>query len=360
MAAVRARVDVSVLVIAVVLAGCVARGGAASVSVSPTDTRVRQARTAAVAFLDRYVTPEGRVVRLDQGGDTVSEGQSYGLLLAQVAQRPDLAARIWRWTTRLARSDGLLSSRTSVDGTVVDPQAATDADLVTAWALQRAGSTSAPPLATALLAHTVVRPGGRPLLAAGPWATGEPATLNPSYWALPAMWSLAGTDPLWKQLAQSSVAVLEQLTNHGRRLPADWVRADGGKLSVAPAPSGAVPQPRYGLDAQRIVVWLAAGCDPQGRRLAATWWPLLRDGDRSTADALSLDGAVLERARSPLPLVAAAAAAAAAGAADDRDRLLDAAAAQDRVHPTYYGSAWVALGRALLQTTLLGSCGQES
>ena len=33
-------------------------------------------------FLDAYVDPDGRVVRRDQGGDTVSEGQAYALLLA--------------------------------------------------------------------------------------------------------------------------------------------------------------------------------------------------------------------------------------------------------------------------------------
>ena len=43
------------------------------------------ARAAARSFLARYVNPNGRVVRRDQGGDTVSEGQAYGLLLSQVA-----------------------------------------------------------------------------------------------------------------------------------------------------------------------------------------------------------------------------------------------------------------------------------
>ncbi len=38
-------------------------------------------------FLDTYVDA-GRVVRTDQGGDTVSEGQAYGLLLAVGRRRP--------------------------------------------------------------------------------------------------------------------------------------------------------------------------------------------------------------------------------------------------------------------------------
>jgi len=45
-----------------------------TLTATPADT----ARAAAESFLDRYVEPDGRVVRLDQGGDTVSEGQAYG------------------------------------------------------------------------------------------------------------------------------------------------------------------------------------------------------------------------------------------------------------------------------------------
>jgi endoglucanase len=36
---------------------------------------------AAKRFLTRYVTADGQVVRRDQGGDTVSEGQAYAMLL---------------------------------------------------------------------------------------------------------------------------------------------------------------------------------------------------------------------------------------------------------------------------------------
>jgi endoglucanase len=55
--------------------------------------------------------------------------------------------------------------------------------------------------------------------------------------------------------------------------------------------------------------------------------------------------------------VAAAGAADAAGHTAARDGLLDSAAALDRRFPTYYGAAWVALGRMMLTTNLLdASC----
>jgi endoglucanase len=55
-------------------------------------------------------------------------------------------------------------------------------------------------------------------------------------------------------------------------------------------------------------------------------------------------------------MVAAAAAADATGDRTRRDALLDAAERREMARPSYYGSAWVALGRVLLTTELAGSC----
>lgn len=57
-----------------------------------------------------------------------------------------------------------------------------------------------------------------------------------------------------------------------------------------------------------------------------------------------------------LPLVASAAAAKAAGDGGATSRLLGRAAAQQRSTPTYYGSAWDALGQALLMSGTLSTC----
>ena len=57
-------------------------------------------------------------------------------------------------------------------------------------------------------------------------------------------------------------------------------------------------------------------------------------------------------------LVAAAGAADAAGQTAARDGLLDEAEALDRRSPTYYGAAWVALGRMMLTTKLLDAPAQ--
>src|SRR5690242_16597277 len=103
-----------------------------------SSTPVHAGSAAADAFLARYVTEDGRVLRHDQGGDVVSEGQAYGMLIAEIAHRPDTVRRIWSWTdTHLRGSNGLLISHTSGSGAVQDPHPAADADTLAAYALLR-------------------------------------------------------------------------------------------------------------------------------------------------------------------------------------------------------------------------------
>jgi endoglucanase len=342
--------------VAAVLATGVTVGVVALSAGSPTDDA---AQASARSFLATYVKPDGRVVRTDQGGDTVSEGQSYALLLAQVAGDDKTFARVWQWTqSHLMRPDGLLAYRADAHR-VQDSMAASDADLVTAWALARAQGPGAGRyhaagrrMANAVLAHETAR-GNATTLTAGPWATGSPATVNPSYFAFPAMDRLGGR---WHAVRARSLALVRDVTSGGRLLPPDWVRIDGNSARPTPAPDGKVPDVRYSLDAQRTVIWLAASCEPQARRVAAGWWPTLSRTGRDTAIALDQHGRVLVRTPHVLPLVAAAAAASAAGRSPERDSLLARADAQNAAHPTYYGAAWAALGRGLLTTGSLGGC----
>ena len=343
--------------LAAVMAGC---GGGAS-------TTGPQQRAAA-AFLARYARTDGRVVRLDQGGDTVSEGQAYGMLLAEVAGDDAAFGRIWGWThNHLQLGNGLFAFHTNAAGKVVSRQPASDADLLIAWALLRYHGPQAAAwhrdgrrVAAAILAHELTTgPGGTPILAAGPWATGRPASLDPSYWSLSALQGLARLtgSQQWHRLAAGAVTLTSDLTRAGRLLPPDWAELTAaGVLRPEPAPDGSQPQTQYGLDAQRVVVWFAASCDPQAKALAARWWPLLRPGDRAGALALHPDGTVLNATTSVLPLVAAAAAARAAGDTAAAQRLLQRAAAAQRSHPTYYGGAWQALGSDLLSGGSLAAC----
>ena len=146
---------------------------------------------AAVRFLEQYVTSDGRVLRHDQGDDIVSEGQAYGMLIAELAGRQDLVSTIWDWTrTNLQREDDLLAFHSDADGKILDQSAATDADALAAYALLRYDGDDADglhadgrALASAVLDHETTDDEHVGLVpVAGDWATTSPAVVNPSYW----------------------------------------------------------------------------------------------------------------------------------------------------------------------------------
>lgn len=318
------------------------------------------------AFLGAYVEPSGQVVRRDQGGDTVSEGQAYGMLIAQAIGDHLAFNRIWDWTrSHLQQPNGLLAFHASPSGSIEDATPASDADVLAAWALSRATGSGAAShheqarrMSSAILDGETVARGGQLILAAGPWATGSPASLDPSYWnpnGFDALARFTG-DPRWRRLRASATQLTAELTGDGRELPPDWAKLADGAVSGEPAPGGAAPQVRYGLDAQRLVVAMAVSCNAADRRLAARWWRLLAPGSRSTAIALSPAGAVIDAQPHALPSIAAAAAATAAGDTGAADRLLAQARRAQRSYPTYYGGAWLALGELMLSTDRLGGC----
>lgn len=306
------------------------------------------ATSAAARFLDRYVDSDGRVIRHDQGGDTVSEGQAYGMLLAEVAGRDDVVRRIWGWTQQhMQRDDGLLGWHADKTGKVVDWSAASDADTLAAFALLRYDGSGADALhadgrtvAKAILQHeSVTTPSGL-VPAAGDWATKTPPVMNPSYWMPWVARSIASAtgDDRWSKAADTMEKLLATVS-----LPPDWATVDGDALAPAGVGGGS-GTPQYGPDAQRVPVFLAAGGEGE-RRLAAAWWDKLRTDP--TAGVRSADGAVVEGRATPTSTIAAAAAARAAGDTAAADRLTKQAVAAASRSRTYYGDACVALGLAL-------------
>jgi endoglucanase len=83
-------------------------------------------------------------------------------------------------------------------------------------------------------------------------------------------------------------------------------------------------------------------------------WPLYRSFPGR--DGYSLQGQPRTGLSHASSFVAAAATAEAAGRRTNANRLLAQAQAANARHPTYYGTAWLALGRVLLTTSALGSC----
>ena len=271
-------------------------------------------------FMHTYVADDGRVRRIDEGDDTVSEAQAYGLLISVAVGDQERFDAIWAWTrANLQRPDGLLAWHWK-DGTVIDHEPAADADVLTAYALAAASrrfqrpdlDRDATELAAAVLTHeTLTTPTGPVLLS--PWAK-HTRTINPSYLAPFVFDALAETtgEPTWEAAATTARDLLTTLVTPPTSLITDWatLRSDGAALSPAPSPTG--QNPEIGLDAWRTPVFLAADCDSQGRHLAAQAWTFLRHQDPLTA-VYHLDGKPAVTWSHPAALVGAAATAHAAG-----------------------------------------------
>jgi endo-1,4-beta-D-glucanase Y len=346
--------------VSLVAAMSLAATGCGSSSPSPAPTT---SVTGTNAFLDRYVAADGRVLRHDQGGDIVSEGQAYAMLIAETADRPRLVRTIWAWTiAHLRRPDGLLKYHATGSGDILDDQSASDADVLAAYALLRYRGPDAARLdaagkhlAAAVLRVETISADSGPVVVAGPWATQTaPPTVNPSY-LMPSVYAALGVltgDERWQRAATTAELLVNGLTHDGQQLPTDWAQLANGRLTAAAEPGGGAPV-QYGLDAARLPLWFGTACSQAARSLAAGWWHAgLSRPARAAAIALAPDGRPTDRARNPMPLMAAAAAASAAGDQQAVRVLRDHAAALARSRPTYYGDAWLALGGALLDGVL--------
>ncbi|HEX3547396.1 MAG TPA: hypothetical protein VHU62_12590 [Mycobacterium sp.] len=111
----------------------------------------------------------------------------------------------------------------------------------------------------------------------------------------------------------------------------------------------------FGLDAARLPIRFAESCDPADRALAASMCRVVGASGGIPA-VRNLDGSPAGDWQHPVGWVAAAATDEAAGDSDAAANRLDEAAALETRFPTYYGAAWVALGRIMLATSLLGEC----
>lgn len=343
--------------------------------------REQAARHAGKDFLDHYVEGDGRVVRRDEGGDVVSEGQAYGMLIAVALGDRTRFQHIWTWTkAHLRRPDGLLSWRWA-DGHVTDPNSASDADLDTARALLlagrrfgdtalsdegkqlggqilrletvEAGATTPPPGDAVPAGQWIVGPG--PITVAGNWATSPPHAVDPGYFSPRAEQEIqrVSGDARWADISRTERVLSWQLSGPGQ-LPPDWAVVDDAGHAVATGPpAGGTPQ--FGLDAARLPIRYAESCDPADRALAAALRPRV-DTAGDVPALRHLDGTPASEWQHPVALVSAAATEHAAGDDDAGAARLDQASALQQRYPTYFGAAWVALGRIMLDTSWLGRC----
>ena len=179
------------------------------------------------------------------------------------------------------------------------------------------------------------------------WAR-DGGVVNPSYVA-PRTFALLGQ----RDLRASGLRVVRALQAHRSGLAPDWAHATAGGATPTGKPGDPGGQAVFSYDAVRIPIRLAEDCAPSVRREAARPRASLQ---ATLAPVRDLGGRPLAPGEHAVFAVAAAAATAAAG---DRERaagFLDRAAQWDSAHPSYYGAAWVALGRVMLTTRWLRGC----
>ncbi|WAH56460.1 cellulose synthase complex periplasmic endoglucanase BcsZ [Pseudomonas silvicola] len=238
-------------------------------------------------YVQRFVQKDGRMLGSSMDpNQSSSEGQSYGMFFALVANDPVTFDALWRWTRdNMAGANlgqnlpgwlwGLGPAGT---WSVLDKHSATDADLWFAYALLEADRLWHKPhyradarLILANVEHTLIRdiPGLGKMVLPGPVGFEHPDSLwrfNASYTPIPLMRRFTRESPAspWKAVADSTAKmVADQGINRAGFVP-DWVayRATGlnkGLFVVDPF-SNALGS----YDAIRTYLWagLTAPADP--------------------------------------------------------------------------------------------------
>jgi len=224
---------------------------------------------------------------------STSEGQSYAMFFALVANDRETFERLWRWSVaNLAGGDTAQrlpawSWGQRDDGAwgVLDSNAASDADLWFAYALLEAGRLWRQPAYTrdaqALLALIEGRevaqlPGLGSMLLPAPEGFAQPDLwrLNPSYLPVPVLRRLAQASAKgpWTQVANNTVRVIQATTPKG--YAADWVAyrdvsREGGALGRYE--NDPVHGAKGSYDAIRTYLWagMTPAADPAARPLLA-------------------------------------------------------------------------------------------
>lgn len=250
-------------------------------------------------FVERAVQADGRVIdRSTEAQQTTSEGQSYGMFFALVANDRATFDRLLHWT-RVNLSANQFDANTlrlpawqwgkKPDGSfgVMDPNPASDADLWIAYDLFQAGRLWKEPMYTKLayaLATQIVKqeivdlPGLGAMLLPGPqgFRSGDVTRLNPSYLPLPLLRGLAHEMPdgPWTPLAQNAAKMIKVTAPRG--YAPDWAAYQNGQFVVDPK-SGDVGS----YDAIRVYLWagMASSADP----LARAWLDALGGMRQSVA-----------------------------------------------------------------------------
>jgi endo-1,4-beta-D-glucanase Y len=251
-------------------------------------------------YVAKYVQPEGRVVDTANGGVSHSEGQGYGMLLAQSFGDRQQFDKLWAWTRAnlQIRKDRLLAWRwrpsgSGASGAVDDMNNASDGDVLVAWALMRAADqwgdqgyvAPAREILTDLKAKAVRPTRYGPVLLPGVdgFVHDPTVTLNLAYWVFPAFEYFGQhDDPMWNGIARTGWTLLDQAKFGAHKLPPDWLLV-GSDLKVAEKMGQ-----YYGYDAMRVPLYVLWSRDAAAHQKSAlsgirTYWASMSGVDQIPA-----------------------------------------------------------------------------
>jgi len=227
-------------------------------------------------FLKFFVTSDGRVIySFAPKADSVSEGQSYAMFFALIANDPVNFEKIWRWTVRNMFANDLDTRLPAwlwgqaEDGSwkVLDAHSASDSDTWIAYLLLEAGRIWQRPeyiaegnkvLATIEKYLILDLPNFGKMLSSGRVSFVEPDNLwrlNPSYLPIPLLRRFAELRPNgpWTEIALNTPRLLKATSPKG--FAADWVsyvRPPEGQAYFGIDELGA---DRGSYDAIRVYMW---------------------------------------------------------------------------------------------------------
>ena len=270
----------------------------AQAQVSPTAAPVRGACSVEdwplwSEFLKFFVTADGRVIySFPPKADSVSEGQSYAMFFALIANDPLNFEKIWRWTVRNMFANDLDTRLPAWlwgqadNGTwkVLDEHSASDSDVWIAYLLLEAGRLWQRPdytaegnkvLATIEKYLILDLPNFGKMLSSGRVSFVEPDDLwrlNPSYLPIPLLRRLAQHRPNgpWTEIALNTPRLLKATSPKG--FAADWVsyvRPSNGWAHFGVDELGG---DRGSYDAIRVYLWagMTAKDDPLASEVLST------------------------------------------------------------------------------------------
>lgn len=233
-----------------------------------------------IAYRQRFIQGDGRVIDREANDRSTSEGQAYAMLRAVLINDPGSFARTLDWAeNNLARKDG---EGKRIDylwawkwgrsdrgqwGTI-DSNFASDADIdaITALILAARRWNCPEYLEKARIklndlwnSSVATTPDGSRYLMPGPknafWNQPDSLILNPSYFAPYAFRLFAQIDPEhnWTDLVNSSYRALQGSSSLSKvSLPSDWIVLNPMTGKFQPLPDAHTLKSLYGFDAFRV------------------------------------------------------------------------------------------------------------